>query len=116
MRLNQLRDYIDALILDGVDPNIPVCIHESDPVESVTEVTDAILLNGGFSEDPTPKMCGFLMSSGTFLLLRSNLDYEPLLNARSPSYIEIETIVEAPEKSWPHGHWFSEPRRLDGKI
>lgn len=115
MRINQLREYLDALIVSGVDPNTPVCIHDADPAEYPMEVCDAKVLTGPFGEDPAPKMCGFLSSNGTFLLLQTVIDYEPMLNARPPLYSEVENVADAPEKSWPNGHWFNEPRRKPGQ-
>ena len=116
LRINQLRDYLDALIAAGVDPNTPVCIHNNEaPISSAIEVDEAMLLAGNFDEDPSPKMCGFISSSGTFLMLQSCLDYDAMLNAQPQKYIEVETGVESPEKSWPNGHWFTEPRRKPGQ-
>jgi hypothetical protein len=115
MRIGQLRDYLDALIASGIDPNLPVCIHDEDPVLGAMEVDDAALLEGDFREDPSPKMCGFLFSSGPFLMLKSCLDYDPMLNADPRRYVEIEVDIEPPEKSWPNGHWFTGPRRKPGQ-
>ena len=115
MRINQLRDYLDALIAAGVDPNLPVCIHDEDPAQEAIEVCDADLYEGQFLEDPAPKMCGFLNSRGRFLLLETSIDYDAMLNGSAPRYVRVESGVEAPEKSWPNGHWYSEPRRADGQ-
>lgn len=115
MRLNQLRDYLDALLATGVDPNMPVCIHDDDPAIEAMEVCNAGIYLGEFREDPSPKLCGFLQSSGKFLMLQTCLDYDLMMNANPHRFAEVETGVEVPAKSWPNGHWFDEPRRADGQ-
>lgn len=114
MRLSQLRDYLDALMSAGVSGDIPVCIHDSDPVEVATEVADAVLLEGPFLEDPSPKLCGYLHSNGQFLLLQSCLDYDPLLNGETRHRV-LEAGADVPAKTWPNGHWFDEPKRKPGQ-
>lgn len=116
MRIGQLRDYLEALIAAGVDPHTPVCIHDEVPVISAIEVADATLLNGRFREDPSPQLCAFRNIEGNFLLLKSSLDYDPMLNADPVKYVETDAGVEVPEKSWPNGHWFTEPRRPPGQL
>ena len=93
----------------------PVCIHDEDPAQGAIEVCDADLYVGQFREDPAPKMCGFLDTKSRFLLLQTNIDYDEMVNGDPPRYARIESGVEAPEKSWPNGHWYSEPRRHDGQ-
>ncbi len=116
MRIGQLKAYLEALIAAGVDPNTPVCIHDEMPAISAIEVSDAALLNGHFREDPSPKLCGFRSVKGNFLLLKSSLDYAPMLDAFPINYSEVETGIDVPEKSWPNGHWVTEPRRVDGQL
>lgn len=113
MRIIQLRDYLNTLIASGVDPDTPVCIHDESPVQEAMEVNNAALYVGDFKEDPSPKMCGFLFSSGPFLMLKSNLDYDPMLN--DGRHVEMEGRPAPPEKSWPNGHWYTEPRRKPGQ-
>lgn len=115
MRIGQLRDYLDALIAAGIDPCIPVCMHDEVPASGAIEINDAALLKGFFGEDPAPKMCRFLSTDGTFLMLKSSIDYDLMLSGTSPKYVEVETGVETPEKSWPNGHWFTQPRRQAGQ-
>lgn len=116
MRINQLRDYLDALIASGIDPNTLVCIHDSDPALCPMEVVDSVMLKGVFREDPSPKMCGPLTSTGTFLLLQTFIDYDQVLNTRPAAYELIDVAVEPPEKSWPNGHWSTEPTRKPGQL
>jgi hypothetical protein len=104
MRIGQLKDYLEALIAAGFDPNTPVCIHEEVPAISAIEVSDVALLNGHFREDPSPKLGGFRSVNGSFLLLKSSLDYAPMLDAFPVNYSEIETGVDIPAKSWPAGN------------
>jgi hypothetical protein len=110
MRIIQLRDYLDALIAAGVDPNLPVCIHGDDAAQEASEVCDADLYVGHYREDPSPKICGFLDTNGRFLLLQTNIDYDAMLSGTPPRYLRVESGVESPAKSWPNGHWHSEPR------
>lgn len=119
MRIEQLRDYLTELIAAGVDPNMPVCIHEDEhPVTCVTEVDDAAILFGPFREDPSPKACGFLRTRGKFLLLKSagNLDYEPLFDQESTPYTPVDVPVSVPMKTWPNGHWFGGQKRSKGQL
>jgi hypothetical protein len=116
MRIGQLRDYLEALIAAGIDPCTPVCMHDEVPASGAIEIDDAALLKGLFREDPAPKLCGFLSTDGTFLMLKSSIDYDPMLNCTSTKYVEVETGVVAPEKSWPNGHWFTQPRRQAGQL
>jgi hypothetical protein len=116
MRIGQLKDYLEALISAGIDPNTPVCIHDHFPAHVAIEVSDATLFSGLLMEDPSPQCCAFRPVEGQFLMLQSSVDYDPMLNVIPARYTEIETGVEVPEKSWPNGHWFTEPRRKDGQL
>lgn len=111
MRIAQLRDYLTALMEAGVDPTTVVCVHDESPVTAACEVSDAILVRGEFHEDPAPKLCAYRPHKGSYLLLRSNADYEGLLNGQFGHVDILELPVDAPAKTWPHGHWFDEPRR-----
>jgi hypothetical protein len=116
MRIGQLRDYLEALIAAGVDLHTFVCIHDEHPAHIAIEVSDAALYSGLLLEDPSPLCPAFRPVEGKFLMLQSSVDYDPMLNAVPARYTEIETGVEVPEKSWPNGHWFIEPRRKDGQL
>lgn len=115
MRLTQLRDHLNALLAAGVDPATPVCVHDTDPVCEAWEVANTMIIRGPFREDPSPKLCGYLHSNGVFLLLMTSVDYDEFLNSETRRVEELNVGVEAPEKTWPNGHWFSEPRRPPGQ-
>ncbi|EDD8358793.1 hypothetical protein BXL72_21975 [Salmonella enterica subsp. enterica serovar Enteritidis] len=99
MRLHQLREFLDATLAAGVDPDTIVCIHDADANELV-EVTDADLMDGPYREDPSPKCPAFLIRSGRVLLLTSEaVDYGQFIEHHNREHLP----VDAPEKTWPAG-------------
>lgn len=105
MNVQQLRDYLDRLLIAGVDPRTPVCIPTD---EEAYEVDDCKIINGPFREDPSPKMPAFLNSNGSFVLLQTSDDYEWLAPDR---YREVEG-PDAPNKEWREGEeWWLKDRR-----
>jgi hypothetical protein len=98
MNIRQLRDFLSLALDAGVEPTLPVCVHRNDPVEAVMEISDANLVHGPYLEDPAPKMSAFRPESGTFLLLATCVDYDPLWNGPELEHRMLLLDVEVPVK------------------
>lgn len=81
MNLETLHQYLGQLLSAGVDPKTPVtCMTDGWPCE----LTDAAMLEGKYSGDPSPKMSAFSPCEGTtFVLIPITEDVSDLLNNNS---------------------------------
>lgn len=116
MRLIQLRDYLNELMDDDVDPNAVVCLPFGfGEHQEFGELSRASLATGPFREDPAPLCPAPLSSNGEVLILSSVLHSVGAALSTDRYEVDFE-IPDAPEKSWPNGHWYKDPVRPSGAI
>ncbi|ANN80871.1 hypothetical protein [Bordetella flabilis] len=105
MNVQQLRDYLDALLKSGVSPDTPICIAAN---SEASEVDNIAIVSGPFREDPAPKMPAFLHSEGKFVFLETCDDYE-WMGRQQYQRIDAPPV---PEKEWAPGReWWLRDRR-----
>lgn len=98
MNVRQLRDYFDHLVTIGHGDQ-PACIAEQNPEDdrvTVIEIDRAALVTGAFQEDPSPKMPGSNISTGTVIMLTGW--QQDMLHPLSVQGFVIGDLPDTPDK------------------
>lgn len=81
MNLIELKEHLEEMLLNDVDPNTPVCIPvmgETGAAISLEEIAETHNYEGRYHADPSPKMCAFIVKTGKVIILDSNTDLDNL--------------------------------------